>query len=386
MKIVKKSEIKNFLARIVAIDTSNPPGNETRAADFLLKFLKNKSKKVELVGSRKRKNIVAFFGNPKSKNILLFNGHLDTVPFDRSGWRTNPLKLTEKSGYYYGRGIADMKGGITASIFAILEAEWLGYLKNKQVIFAGSADEETGANSEFGSKLVVDYLIKNKVKAKAKGALIPEPSDDKKSLTINLGHRGLIWLKARSFGKAGHAGLFQKGENTIIEMQKFTQDVYNLFPKEPRKIKGIPQSSVKITFINSGNSRHYNKIPSVCEANFDIRVSPYENNAVIINQLFQVAKEHKVKATVVKNTLSSKISQKEKIVKVFENVLKSRKQKYQLGFTSATCDAHWYINAGIPTINGVGPIGKNIHAPNECILIKSIYDRIDLFVELIRKF
>ncbi len=277
-----------------------------------------------------------------------------------------------------------MKGGIAASIFAILDAEEFGYLKNKQVIFAGSADEETGAGSEFGSKLIAEYLVKNKIKVK--GALIPEPSSRKKYLKINLGHRGLVWLKAKSFGKAGRAGLLRKENNAILKMQKFTQEIYGLFPKEPKKIKEIPQSSVRVAFINSGNSEYYNIIPKTCEANFDVRVSPYENNIKIINKITKIADKLEVKIEIIKNTFSSRISRSEKIVKVFENVLKLRKQKYKLGFASPACDAHWYINAGISTINGAGPIGENAHAPDEYILAESLYDRIDLFTELIREF
>lgn len=277
--------------------------------------------------------------------------------------------------------MADMKGGITASIFAILDAEGFGYLKNKQVIFAGSADEETGASSEFGSKLIAEYLVKNKIKIK--GALIPEPSSNKKYLKINLGHRGLVWLKARSFGEAGHAGLLRRENNSILKMQKFIQEIYSLFPKEPKKIKEVPQSSIRITFINSGNSEHYNMMPKICEANFDVRISPYESNIKITNKITKIADKLEVKIEIVKNTPSSRISKNEKIVKAFENVLKLKKQKYKLGFASPACDAHWYISAGIPTINGAGPIGENTHAPDEYILAESLYNRIELFTELI---
>ncbi len=381
---MNKPEIKKILAKLVAINTSNPPGNETTAASFLSEFLKNKTQKIKLIGNKKRKNIIAFFGNLESDNILLFNGHLDTVPFNKTEWQTNPLKLTEKNGSYYGRGVADMKGGVAASIFAILEAEKLGYLKNKQVIFAGSADEETGASSDFGSKMIIDYLVKNKIRVK--GALIPEPSGNKKLLTLNLGHRGLIWLKVKSFGKADHAGLLRKEDNSILKMQKFIQGLYSLFPKNPKKVKGIPQSSIRITFINSGNDQHYNLMPQMCEANFDIRISPNENNEKTINRIMKIANKLNIEMQVIKNTPSSKISKQEKIVKVLENVLKSRKQKYKFGFASPTCDAHWYINAGIPTINGLGPVGENVHAPDERVLAESIYDRVDLFVDLIKNF
>lgn len=377
-------KVKKFLSSLIAVNTSNPPGNETEAADFLFKFLKGKAKKIKLIGQSERKNIVAFFGNLKSDNILLFNGHLDTVSFDKNEWRTNPLKLVEEKGYYYGRGVADTKGGITACIFAILRAEKLGYLKSKQVIFIGSADEETGASSKFGSKIVVDYFKRNKIKVK--GGIILEPSDDEKIIKINLGHRGLIWLKAKSFGKTGHAGLLQKENSAILKMQRFIESVYNLFPKNPKKIKGIPQSSVRITFIKSGCGKHYNVMPGMCEANFDIRVSPLENNIEIINKVVKIAKKTAIKTEIIKNTPSGKISKNEKIVRVFEKILKAKNQKYKFNFTSPTCDQHWYIDAGIPAVNGMGPVGKNIHAPNERISIKSLFDGINLFVDLIREF
>ncbi len=83
---MNKLKIKKFLSEIIAIDTSNPQGNESKVADFLAGFLKDRARKVELIGRDKRKNIIAFFGNLRSKNILLFNGHLDAVPFDKNEW------------------------------------------------------------------------------------------------------------------------------------------------------------------------------------------------------------------------------------------------------------------------------------------------------------
>ncbi len=381
---MNKFQVKKFLSNLVAINTSNPPGNETRVAEFIAKFLKKRSQKVELVGPKKRKNIIAFFGNLKSDSIFLFNGHLDTVPFTKNDWRSDPLKLVGKDGYFYGRGAADMKGGIAASIFAILEGERLGYLKNKQVIFAGSADEETGANSKLGSKLVVEYLTKNKIRVK--GALIPEPSNNKDLFTIYLGHRGLIWIKAKSFGKPTHAGFLEADNGAITKMRRFIESAGKLFPKEPKKIRGIPQNSMRVTFIKSGNSCHYNKVPASCEANFDIRVSPKEDNNRLIAKLKVLAETQGIKLKIIKNTPSSGISKKEKIVKVLEDVLRSRNGKFKHGFASPTCDAHHYIKTGIPTVNGLGPVGINIHAPDEGILEKSLFDRIDIFTELIRKF
>jgi len=87
------------------------------------------SKSRELLGEDERKNILAYLVDLNSKNILLFNGHLDTVSALESDWPTDPFVLTEKEGLACGRGTADMKGGIVASVLEILEAKQNNLIK-----------------------------------------------------------------------------------------------------------------------------------------------------------------------------------------------------------------------------------------------------------------
>lgn len=371
-----------LLKKLIGIKTVN--NNETEIAEYLYNYLKKYANKIELIGEGKRKNILAYFGDLTSKNILLFNGHLDTVSAMENNWNSDPFVLTECEGLFYGRGTADMKGGIVASILAIIEAKKENLINNKLIIFAGTADEETGADSELGSKKIINHLIdKNIIPI---GAIIPEPNSNEDKLKINLGHRGLIWIQCEAKGTVIHSGLLRKEDNAILNMNQFIERIYNLFPKEPTKINGVPQSSCKLTYMNSGEKEEFRKTPFNCTANLDIRVSPLEKNEDILENIKKIAEELDIKINIIKNTPSSSITKNEKIVQIIEEVLQKQKTNYELGYASPTCDAHWYINNGIPAINGIGATGGNIHAANEYIILESIHNRIKTFKEIIKKF
>lgn len=373
----------SLLSDIVAINTSNPPGNETILADYLYTYLKQYTDNVEYIGEGSRKNVIALFGDISSKNVLGFNGHLDTVPAGDS-WEYDPFKISVVGNKCFGRGTADMKGGIVASILAIVKAKNMGYLSNKLVIFMGTVDEETGADSELGCKMVIDYLFQKGIRLSS--ALIPEPSSRSDMLQINIGHRGLLWLRCTAKGVAGHSGLLGAEDNAIIKINSFINQVYKLFPQKPAKINGIPQSSCRVVYISSAESYIFNKIPDRCECNLDIRVSPVDKNESVLENITSIANKNDVNVTLVKNTPSATISKDEKIVKVIEDTISNMDCKYIISHASPTCDAHWFISRGIPAVNGLGPGGGNVHAPNEYVLFNTIKHRIDLFANIIKNF
>ena len=367
------------------VETNTVHDNETDLSVYLKDYLKDHANKVELLGEGRRKNILAYFGDLNSKNVLLFNGHLDTVSAAEEGWKSDPFVLTEIDGLLYGRGTADMKGGIVASIFAILEAKKENLIKNKLVIFAGSADEETGADSELGCKKIVDHLIAKDIVPT--GAIIPEPNTNKSRLKINLGHRGLIWVQCKAKGTVVHSGLLRKEDNAILNMKKFVERVYSLFPKEPTRVNGVPSSSCRLTWIKSGGgSQGFRRTPADCIADLDIRVSPLERNEDVLAKVEKIAGKMGVSVKVIKSTPSASISSDERIVKTIENVLRGQGIDFELGYASPTCDAHWFINKGIPAVNGMGATGDNPHAANEYVVLSSIDDRIETFKKIIARF
>ena len=373
-----------LLKAMVEIDTTNDKANESQLALFLANYIKPYADMLDFITapSGGRKNVLACFGNLKSKNILCFNGHFDVVSADSKDWDTEPFRLKVKNGLAYGRGTADMKGGIVASIQAIIRAKKDGLLKDKLVVFIGSVDEETGADSKLGAGYVVTKL--SGLGIQPTGCIIPEPATYKKDLRINLGHRGLMWLKCTAIGKAMHSGLINTEDNAINNMMSFVAEVQKIITNQPKKVDEVPESSCRVVYIESGDEKAFNKVPDKAVVHMDVRTSPMDNNDKILEIINGIALKHKIEVKIEKNTPSASIKRQEKIVTVFEGVFKRLGENYSIGYASPTCDAHWFISAGIPTINGLGVSGDGVHAQNEFIEIESLNKREELFYQVIK--
>lgn len=144
---------------------------------------------------KKLKSLIIDFGRTvDGQPSLTFLGHVDVVPCN-TDWLTDPFKLTEKSGYLYGRGVTDMKGGITCFLKALKMLTINNEISGKHIRIILTGDEEVG--SDRGTKALI-----NKGFVKGSAAICGEPTN----LNIYNGSRGLIWGKVEIFGKSGHAG------------------------------------------------------------------------------------------------------------------------------------------------------------------------------------
>lgn len=371
----------NILKNLVNLDTTNSKKNETKCANYLKKLLSPYANKIELIGD-KQKNIIAYFGNLNSRQALLLNGHLDVVQANPKNWQTNPFCLTIKENKAYGRGTADMKGGIAIILDAIIRAKNDGLLNNKLVIFAGTVDEESGADSNLGAKMVAKHLKDNNIDIL--GCIIPEPISPENKTRFNLGHRGLMWIKAKSHGKKSHSGLCNIEDNAILNLMNFIFELKIIIPNQPTKINNLPNTSCRIIHINSQAQDVFNVVPDVCECNLDVRVSPLEKNKKVYEKIQKLAKKHNIDLTLIKNTNSQICSENKKLVKKVQQAFKNLNEPYVIGYASPTCDAHWFSEQNIPTINGLGATGHNVHSDNEYILIDSLNIRSNLFYEIIK--
>ena len=142
---------------LIALDTSNPPGNEVIAARYIEEALKKDGIPSELYTSTgTRTSLVARLKGDGSKRPLLLMCHTDVVPADAAGWKTPPFEAVEKDGYLYGRGTGDMKG-MCAAMMAVMS--WLkrtGTPLARDVIFFAEADEESGASVRHIDSLLRD--------------------------------------------------------------------------------------------------------------------------------------------------------------------------------------------------------------------------------------
>ena len=152
-----KLETRAHTRALIALDTSNPPGNEIIAARYIEGELKKDGIESELYTSTgTRTSLVARIKGDGSKRPLLLMCHTDVVPADPKGWTVPPFAAVEKDGYLYGRGAMDIKS-LCAAQMAVMS-----YLKRsniplaRDVIFFAEADEESGASVRHIESLLRD--------------------------------------------------------------------------------------------------------------------------------------------------------------------------------------------------------------------------------------
>ena len=374
--------VKEILKDLIEIDTTSPIGNESKVCDYLEKLFEGKAKKIERIGDYPRENLIAYFGNLENEKTLIITGHLDVAPYNKDKWNTDPFKAVEIDDKIYGRGSCDMKGGLAIGIEAILQAVENNLLDDKRIIFAGTADEEIGACSEIGSKIVAKDLSEKGIKPI--GVILPEPNNDYEILKVNIGHRGMMALQCESSGIAMHPGSAVVLENNAVNnMYEFIAEVNKVIPRNPTNENGIPGSSCRVTYINAGLENAFKSVPDKCVCNLDVRISPLESNENVLDIINKIAEEKNVKINCLRKTNSSIIEKDEKIVTELIKILDDEKQKYEICCASPVCDAHWFNELGMPTINSFGASGGNVHAHNEYAKLDSLDRRVNLLIKLI---
>src|SRR6476646_2406755 len=147
-------EALHFLAELVKIDTSNPPGNEVKAAEYIKGVLAAEGISAQVYESAPgRGNLVARLkGNGKKKPLLLM-GHIDVVGVERARWTVDPFAATIKDGYLYGRGAIDDKAMDAANLEVFLMLHRMKLPLDRDVILLAEAGEE--GTTQFG----IDFMV-----------------------------------------------------------------------------------------------------------------------------------------------------------------------------------------------------------------------------------
>src|SRR5262245_10088852 len=114
-------EFRELLGALIAVDTSDPPGNEMGVAKVLQSKLEKEGIACQVFEpDTGRANLVARLPGTGRKRPLLLLGHIDVVPVQKERWTSNPFQLTERDGYLYGRGVIDDKGMVAAEAMSLI--------------------------------------------------------------------------------------------------------------------------------------------------------------------------------------------------------------------------------------------------------------------------
>lgn len=147
--------LRHFQA-LVRLDTSDPPGGERPAVEYLKGVLEAEGIEVKVFAlDPNRPNLVARLKGNGTKRPLLLMGHTDTVNVDPKKWKHPPFSAHREDGYIYGRGTVDDKDNVTACLMTMLLLKRSGVPLDRDVIFLAEAGEEGAV--QFG----IEYMVKN---------------------------------------------------------------------------------------------------------------------------------------------------------------------------------------------------------------------------------
>lgn len=364
LKTVPLEETIEFLKRLVAVNTSNPPGNEAPLLPIVKEAFQELGAKMEVIEKKKgRSNFIGKIGSGSPS--LGFFTHLDTVP-PGDGWNTNPFKAVVKNGKLYGRGSVDCKGNFVSSWAAI--KTFLNLNKNFKgtLYFLGCADEETG--SEYGVK----YLLEKGFRVDY--AIVPDGGYMDK---IIIGEKGVIRFRIKSKGKQAHASTPQRGVNAIEKLIKLLHAIEGIRFEEFSYHESFDGITKNIGVIKGGHA--VNIVPGYAEAEIDIRFPMGIKKEDIMKQIFQKEKELKRKEKdtqiifeEIYNSEPHLTDENSSLVKAFLDSAKEMGLKMKVGTIGGNTDAKPLSLAGIETLVHDLDGSETAHQANEFVKIESI--------------
>lgn len=329
---INQEQIK-LLSDLIKIDTTNPPGGETAACEYLAEIFSKEKISFDILEKEKgRGNFVARIkGNEKNKPILLLS-HLDVVGVEKEKWSVDPFAGKLQDGYIWGRGALDCKHLVVQEAMLLLLLKRLNLKLNRDIIFAAVADEEKGGH--YGAEFLVSEhfaKIQSEFAINEGGGIGIELGKNKKMYYLcATGEKGICWLKLKTKGDAGH-GSMPVSNNAIVHMcqailkiaryhppVKITstlEGVLKVIGKQAkispailktllqsklsglilekikddgmrRLLKAILANSFSPTVIKAGYKT--NIIPSECEAEIDCRILPGETKNSVLHSLKKI--------------------------------------------------------------------------------------------------
>jgi acetylornithine deacetylase/succinyl-diaminopimelate desuccinylase-like protein len=201
-------EAVRHLQALLRIDTTNPPGDERAAADYLARVLREAGIEPTVLDSAPRRgNVVARVRGDGSLPPLLLAGHLDVVPAAPTEWSHPPFGAEIHDGWLFGRGAVDMKGFVAQALVTLLALKRARTRLRRDVIFAAVADEEYGC--ELGSQFLVErhpQLVRAEYALGEVGGF-SQHLGDRTVYPIMVAEKGVCWMRAHVRGPSGHGSI-----------------------------------------------------------------------------------------------------------------------------------------------------------------------------------
>jgi acetylornithine deacetylase len=369
--------VRDTLADLVAINSVNPtldpssPG-EVEAAAYVGRVLAELGLDVTAFETEPRR--VTTTGRIKGTGggrSLMLNAHIDTVGVEGM---ESPFTPRVEDGRLYGRGSYDMKGALAACIGAAKALREAGRPLAGDVVVAAVADEEYGSlgTRDLVARMPVD------------GAIVTEPTH----LRVCLAHKGFVWLRVRTQGRAAHGSRFDEGVDANMMMGRVLTELAALEsglrtgPAHP--LVGPPSLHAPLIHGGTGISTY----AAVCELEIERRTVPGETVDQVESEVSAMlarlrATDASFSATheVLVSRDPFEVAPEASIVQAVEQAARSLlgREPERVGDTP-WMDSALLAAAGVDTVV-IGPAGGGAHSNVEWVDLQSVVDLASILVE-----
>lgn len=276
----RRDLVTRLLSELIQLDTTNPPGNEKIAAEYVAKFCEARKipyKTWDPGGGRT--SLIGEIGTGQSPRLFI-PAHTDVVPAGE-GWTVPPFAGVVKDGQVWGRGATDDKGPLAGLLAAA------DYLKTIEGEFKGTLMLGAIADEEHGSDLGLEWLLKEQG-VKADMAFVPDiPSFLHE---VEIAEKGLVNVRVTFHGKQAHSSTPEEGVSALGALAELMYLTENWRPHgSDRKHPLLTPTTCVITKSEAGIA--HNIVPGKATAVYNVRYLPWQTGSGVTQELRKMAEQ-----------------------------------------------------------------------------------------------
>ena len=370
------SQVVKLLRDLIALPSVNnaflPPGDPHAGEERVADYLKNRARKAGLeietqaTNSGRDNLIVRLKPLGQATHRIILAPHMDTVGGDLD----KIFRPTKKGERLHGRGACDTKGSVAVMFHAMEHLAKRHRPANTEIVFIGFVDEEC---NQTGSRAF------SKLKLKANLALVGEPT----RCRVVTAHKGDLWLRLSTRGKAAHGARPELGRNAVHTMAKCIDAIETEYAQNlgKRRHPVLGSSTINTGIVQGGSQP--NIVPDVCEADLDRRTLPGESFTTISREIGEVLKKRGLKArlTNVKG-YTCPAMETDLTLPMVQQLMRTVRQTKPLG-VDYYCDAANIATTEVPAIVwGPGDIAQ-AHTADEWISIRQLERGMDVLTRFL---
>jgi len=365
----KKSEILDFLCRLVEMES---PSQEKRCVDAVVDVLEKEYRNLGFATQRLPReqygnHLMAEISGGSGPRVLMV-GHADTV-FSLGTIKTMPLR--REGDRLFGPAVEDMKGGLTVMLFAVQSLLATRGSIHGSLRVMVNTDEEPGSPT---SRDLWPDLCKD-----LDWAFILEPAQPDGGLVLRRKGVGIFHLAVK--GRSAHAGAEpEKGASAIRVLAKKILDL--------EALADLKAGTTVNTGVIQGGTHPY-VVPAEAKASIDIRVLTLAERERVLAVMKTIVDRLDLPGT--QATLEGKFHRPpmepapgiEKLQRIVEEEARTVNLQVRWALTGGASDGNNISAGGVPTIDGMGPVGGNAHSPDEYMDIPSLYQKTALLASVL---